>query len=614
MKNIWLKILCIFAFILCFIPEVFAAGDFNISSVSFDNSASFMTINTFDNEDFSFSAQPKLYIVEDEHKAYFDINSAVLKCPPQDMVLSSPEIKQILVRQFSANPNIVRVVIYYNQDFNPHNIQLRKLNNTLFVRFKQPQIQNYYFQNIYTDSLPSVNGFYESISIQTPVSAAQNDILDQINSAFNIGTADDSNYVLSKKDLVLPTKYYVDNLNVKNNIIHLNGNGSVTTTKPMYLPNPLRAVFDIPNAYVNPSLRNKDVYLNQTDTVKVGQFDRTTARIVITSPNAKNYVPIIFGDTQHVVFVDKVNTNMQGLFTATASLNSVYEEISDINTNSMKIVFSKPVIMGVERSSSSFDLYFLNVDKYQDINPKSALAVSGIKLSSLKNGGVKLSIPASAKDDIDVHAGVDAKTIRIKQKLQKHTMEVITPTVPEQISKPKPTTKAVVVIDPGHGGSDVGATRNEIYEKDITLDISHRLADLLRQKGYDVYMTRDMDKTVTLKERVQYSENIEPDVFVSVHVNSSNIDSPNGIETHYYKENSLQLAKTVHASLLNHVNANNRGLFKSKFYVINHTSAPAILIEVGFLSNMLERAQLVSDSRKQATAKAIAEGIDEYLK
>jgi N-acetylmuramoyl-L-alanine amidase len=76
----------------------------------------------------------------------------------------------------------------------------------------------------------------------------------------------------------------------------------------------------------------------------------------------------------------------------------------------------------------------------------------------------------------------------------------------------------------------------------------------------------------------------------------------------------LQLAKTVHASLLNNVQSPNRGLFKSRFYVINHTTAPAILVEIGFISSPTERAQLVSDSRKQATAKAIAEGISEYFK
>jgi N-acetylmuramoyl-L-alanine amidase len=169
-------------------------------------------------------------------------------------------------------------------------------------------------------------------------------------------------------------------------------------------------------------------------------------------------------------------------------------------------------------------------------------------------------------------------------------------------------------MDPGHGGCDHGAVRGDISEKDITLDVSKRVRELLEKKGYEVFMTREIDETLSLQDRVEISENLVPDMFVSIHVNSSNSDAPNGLETHYYKDNSLLLAKTLHASMLNHVQANNRGLFKSKFYVINHTTAPAILLEIGFMSNPIERVQLITDFRKQATAKAIAEGIDDYFK
>lgn len=185
---------------------------------------------------------------------------------------------------------------------------------------------------------------------------------------------------------------------------------------------------------------------------------------------------------------------------------------------------------------------------------------------------------------------------------------------PKQKQPAKVTGKRYVVIDPGHGGSDCGAIRNGINEKDITLDISKRVVSLLEKKGYVVKMTRTNDTYVSLQDRVTISENFKPDIFVSIHVNSSNSESPTGLETHYYKDNSLKLAKNIHASMLNNINSKDRGLFKSRFYVINHTTAPAVLVEIGFISSPVERAQLVSASRKQATAKAIAEGIYEYFK
>ena len=118
MKNIFIKFLLIFAFTLGLnIPSF--AGDLGITSAVYDNSSSFVVINSTDSNDYSFTQSPKLNIVKDENKAYFDINSAVLKCPLQDIVVNSDGIKEVVVSQFSTNPNVVRVVVSYNEGFNP---------------------------------------------------------------------------------------------------------------------------------------------------------------------------------------------------------------------------------------------------------------------------------------------------------------------------------------------------------------------------------------------------------------------------------------------------------------------------------------------------------------
>lgn len=614
MKSIFIKVLCIFTFILCSALNAFA-DDLNITSVTYDNSGAFLSINSFDNGNYEFSARSKLYIIPEENKAYFDINSAILTCPAQDLVVSNPGIKEIIVKQFSTAPNVVRVVMYYNEGFKPEDIQLRKLNNTLFVRFNHPQMQNYYFQHIYSDSAADVTPVYEGITIQTPVLTSQNNVLSQINSAFNPGAAtQDKNYILAKKDLILPTKYYVDNISLINGLVHLTGVGSITAAKPIILSNPKRVAFDIPNALVNPAIRNKDIILEQNETIKIGQFDKSTARVVITGPKAESYVPVIYGDAQHIVFADRNSSNIQTLFSSKSVLKTTNNEIMDLNSHSIKLIFSKPVVYGFDRTSNGLDINLYNVNTIGDLNLKSAFIMDSITLSKTKNGYYKLTIPDI--ESIDIHIGADAKTMRVKVKHSNSSqLQYEEPLiVVEPVTPVKTSGKRYVLIDPGHGGCDVGATRNGIYEKNITLDISKRAAEILRKKGYEVYMTRDSDTTVSLQERVDISENISPDVFVSIHVNSSNSSSPNGLETHYYKDNSLLLAKNVHASLLNHIKAKDRGLFKSKFYVINHTTAPAVLVEIGFISNDAERTQLVSESRKQATAKAIAEGINDYFK
>ena len=616
MKSFITKFLYIFAFILCFASSVFAA-DLNINSITYDNSSAFLSINSFDIEDFKFANPPKITIDSEENKAYFDLESAVLRCPQQDLVINSPEISQIAVKQFSTDPNIVRVVIRYNDDFNPKTIQLRKVNSTLFVRFKHPSVQSYYFQQVYTDISNNINKLYESVSIQIPVKVVKNNLMSQINSAFNVGD-EEVDYILNKKDLVMPTRYYVDNVEVKTNSIHITGSGALTLTKPLVLSSPTRLVYDIPNATVNPVLRNKEIPLNDVETIKIGQFERETARIVITSNNANNYIPIIYPDSQRIAFIDRKSTTYQALYPAKTTLNSVNDEINDSKTHSVKMVFSKPVIYALDRNQKNIEFLLLNADRSPDLNLKSTFLFEGSKISNLKNGGLKVTIPLKSDDILDVHTGVDAKTIRIKIRsntadlpaAEKESSGIIMPS--SMLSRD--VNKRFVVIDPGHGGGDHGAIRGDISEKDITLDVSKRVRDLLEKKGYEVFMTREIDETLSLQERVEISENLVPDMFVSIHVNSSNSDAPNGLETHYYKDNSLILAKTVHASMLNHVQANNRGLFKSKFYVINHTTAPAILLEIGFMSNPIERVQLITDFRKQATAKAIAEGIDDYFK
>lgn len=630
MKNIFTRLLFIFAFILIFALKSFAIGDLGITSVVYDNSSSMLTLNSFESGEFEFNQQPKLYVLPEEHKAYFDINSAHLKCPKQELKITSSQINSIVVSQFSANPNIVRVVINYNEGYNPDNIQLRKLNNTIFIRFSFPVINNYYFNEVYSDNLKS--SFYQPVSIKTVLALADTSFVGQINSAFNGDEyVDNRNFVLANKDLLLKSKYYIDNINLRNNLPVISGIGAYTISKPMYLTNPNRVAYDIHNAVVNPILRNKEMNFNQTDSIKIGQFDKNTARIVITSNNPEKYIPVLYGDSQRLVFIDKIQYYQPYLATIDADLNNVlYEKINN-NTHGIKLFFSKPVVYGIKRTHNSVELILYNVINYSETTIKSVLNntdFSNVQITPIQKGCVKLNIPIDSSSDLDILLGSDGKTLRLKKVSTIATVNPTKPKEPEKEVKPKNEHNSffpllipkkveknrVIVIDPGHGGSDVGATRDNIYEKDITLDISNRVVELLRKKGYTVRMTRIGDETVSLQERVEISENANPDIFVSIHVNSSNSDGPSGLETHYYKDNSLSLAKNVHASLLNHINTNDRGLFKSKFYVINHTTAPAILVEIGFLSNPIERAELLSEERKQATAKAIAEGIYDYFK
>ncbi len=619
MKNIFIKILLIFTFILNFALLPSNAESLGISSVTFDNSGSFLSINSPDNMDYQINT-PQIMNVEEDNEVYFEIQPARLNNGNKNYLINTDEINEIGISQVSTNPDIVRITIKYKQGYNPQNITLHRLNNTLFVRFKKTQMTNYYFQEVYKES--GTIPVYENINIQQKLSSQKN-VLGEINSAFTQDEPTDENdFVLSTKNLYLKTKYYINSVTLKGNTPILNGNGTYTLIRPIYLTNPERVAFDIKNTVVNQMLRNKDIPLGE-DTIKIGQFDHNTARVVLTTKNSSDYVPVIFGDIQKIGFLNTRTTSPLNLYSNTSNMTAVALEKGDDTNHSIKFAFSKPLIFGLKRTSDKIEILLYNVNNYFSGAIESevrATAFEKMQTFDIKSGGVKFAIPVKNEDKCDIYLGANGKTLRIKL----HTAEKYTPANDTQTTEPEIIVPAVikkhaagkkyVVIDAGHGGTDYGAIRNGINEKDITLDISKRVQAGLEKKGYNVAMTRTDDTYVSLQDRVEFSEIFNPDIFVSIHVNSSNSESPYGIETHYYKDNSLTLAKYIHASMLNNINSKDRGLFKSKFYVINHTTAPAILVEIGFISNQNERAQLVTESRKNATAKAIIEGIDGYFK
>ncbi len=212
-----------------------------------------------------------------------------------------------------------------------------------------------------------------------------------------------------------------------------------------------------------------------------------------------------------------------------------------------------------------------------------------------------------------------------------------------------------VVIDPGHGGKDPGAMGNGLREKDVVLDIAQRLAKYLRRAGVKVYMTRNSDVFIPLKERARKANNIMPDVFVSIHANASRNRTGKGVEVYYVsekindsvravvaKENSVlrfengqadgeikqilwdmmhtenraesrRIAQSLARNISQIMNSPNRGVKGAPFYVLKWTNVPSVLIEVGFVSNPEEARKLSDPVYRDRIARAIFEGLMAYF-
>jgi N-acetylmuramoyl-L-alanine amidase len=176
----------------------------------------------------------------------------------------------------------------------------------------------------------------------------------------------------------------------------------------------------------------------------------------------------------------------------------------------------------------------------------------------------------------------------------------------------RPTFRTVVV-DPGHGGHDPGASQRGILpEKIWTLDLAYRLKSRLQQAGFAVVMTRTDDVFIPLENRVLIS-NSEPNViFVSLHFNSTPKRDIQGVETYYDTGRSAKLAAKVQQSILQLPGVLDRRVKTAPYYVIRYNKNPAILVEGGFLSNPIESRRIASQSYRDALAGQIYEGIVAY--
>jgi N-acetylmuramoyl-L-alanine amidase len=228
-------------------------------------------------------------------------------------------------------------------------------------------------------------------------------------------------------------------------------------------------------------------------------------------------------------------------------------EKADTQTQAMTLKFEAPIVHGLDRYNDKLIIYLYNVSKYSDTLFKETFKDTFFEdaiIDLMPKIGLKLTVPVEQDALVYTYLGADGRSLKISVKqVKKKTQMPINPIIfnPPNISVHK-SGKQSIVLDAGHGGSDTGAIGGGIYEKTITLDIAKRVEKILKQKGYDVKMTRVDDSTVSLQERVEISEEYDPDIFVSIHVNSSVKPEINGIETHYYHQESLPLAQTVHAS------------------------------------------------------------------
>ncbi len=230
---------------------------------------------------------------------------------------------------------------------------------------------------------------------------------------------------------------------------------------------------------------------------------------------------------------------------------------------------------------------------------------------------------------------------------------------PEFLRMPSKGRPKIIVLDPGHGGDDPGAIGPRgLQEKHVTLEIAKRVKRTLETEmpGVKVYMTRDRDQTLHLSKRTEIANDLEADLFISIHANAAPNIHAQGIETYYLnishdryairlaaRENamseteisnlefiladlamksnvsdSIRLGQVVQSSIFSKVrerwdDTKDLGLKHALFYVLMGVRMPAILIETSFISNKEEEKRLKSDAYQLALAQGVVKGVKRYM-
>ena len=231
---------------------------------------------------------------------------------------------------------------------------------------------------------------------------------------------------------------------------------------------------------------------------------------------------------------------------------------------------------------------------------------------------------------------------------------------PEHDGRPTSAPLKVMVLDAGHGGHDPGATGpTGLMEKELVLDVTRRVAKLVAdQLGIKVLLSRDNDHFVPLRDRTSYANRAQADVFVSIHANAHREAASEGVETYFlsseatdnaarqvaalensvvqlekpaargrgdvvktilwdlaqseFQEESSRLAEIVQDSMTRSLRIASRGVKQAGFYVLGGAAMPAILIEIGFVTNPKEERKLREHRYRDEIARAIAAGLAEY--
>jgi N-acetylmuramoyl-L-alanine amidase len=369
------------------------------------------------------------------------------------------------------------------------------------------------------------------------------------------------------------------------------------TTNPtdvnfFFLSNPDRLVLDINDTMLSEIAPPKVPENDFVKDIRFGQLSENTVRVVFDLKNDINYqvfqdndiFSVIFSEVHTVKDIQVTREDDMTFVEITTDGEIGYEIKADKNKKQLKIVM--PAVAIGEN--------LLNQDVIK-INDDIIEYIELVKVKDVKNYNFEIVLNLNSFSSYEMFSSPPSSHIRLG------------------IHK-SPLKNKLIVVDPGHGGIEPGAVVGDIKEKDLNLDIGLKLKKLLEASGARVFMIRDDDTFVSHFVRAGMANEINADLFVSIHNNSAG-SGASGTETLYFTDPEKKLfAKALQKALVRHIGLNDRGIVERPGIVVTReTKMPSALIEVGFMTNKNDLALLMTDEFRQKAAEGILQGIIDYL-
>ncbi len=377
---------------------------------------------------------------------------------------------------------------------------------------------------------------------------------------------------------------------------------STTPVKPelFMLEDPERLVINILNAVRSDNLADTVEVDNDLITgIRSSRFDDEIIRIVVDLNRKVGYnwkqTQVENGNYQHVITLGNTVEDLN-LVDSKQSTDIIIKFVDKVKYKVNK--FSYPDRLVIDVSDIDIDLEQIEI-------PEATGIIEDIRLNKYTIDGEELTRFVFTLNQYNAHNIISENPgNNISVTLDKE--------IAEEIDK-----NNLIIIDAGHGGFDPGAIgASGLTEKEVNLNIAHKVREKLEKEELNVMLTRENDIFISLKERVRIANEAGGRIFVSIHNNASSKNHSEGTETFLAPGRDgecLLLAELIQEELIAELNLFDRGVKRDNFYVIKYTEMPAVLVEVAFLSNSHEESLLESDLFCNKAAEAIARGIKKYI-